>query len=305
MYMDYREPYVRFLKRFLHLRGNLTVVFDSSDGATGFILKDLVRNNPSLKAFFLNARPNGAFPAHGPNPLLKGATRELCRTVRVHGADLGVIFDADGDRVFFADNRGCLLGPDQAAILVGKNFRGPVIFDIRSGGYLAREWFNTQHRQIVETKAGHFFIKQQMMRRKVPFASEMSGHYYFKDFFYADSGIFAAIQAINETAQLKAHGFLLNDWLDSLPNYYRIAETNFRVSNKTVVMNRLEKYFQISARQISHLDGLKMEFGEGQNAWWFSVRPSNTEDVLRLNLEAKLSKTLATQLTRIRNLIVN
>lgn len=294
--MNYCNLYVNFLKKFLKLKRKLRVVFDCSNGTTGKVLKELFRD-PSIRSgrpsvFFINEEPDGRFPAHGPNPMAEGALRDLRSAVLKHKADLGVIFDADGDRVFFVDDCGREIHPDIVAALISKNYKGPVILDVRAG-YLARELIGAK--RVVDSRVGHYFIKKLMHQKKIGFAAEISGHYYFKDFFYADSGIFAAIMFINEVSRISK----LSSWIDKLPKYYQSGEINFVVKDKEVAMKKIEERFKKSARKISHLDGLRMEF----EAWWFNLRPSNTEDLLRLNLEAKEKNVFEQQLRDLKNLL--
>ena len=316
---DYLKIYTDFLKKFLKPEKNLTVVFDCSNGVTGQILKKLFLTQKLVNSQIINQRPDGRFPAHGPDPMKPGAMDDLCQTVRKYKADLGVIFDADGDRVFFVDDRGRPVHSDVVAGLLSKNFNGQVILDVRAG-YLAREMIVADlprqgggKKKIVNSRVGHYFIKKLMREKKIPFAAEVSGHYYFQDFFFADSGIFAAIMMINSISRLNRP---LSDWLDSLPRYYRSGEINFKVKDKVGVMKKVEAHFSSEGgsasggkklgAKISHIDGLRVEFyrrspelAEG----WFSLRPSNTEDWLRLNLEAKNKKVFDAELRLLEKLI--
>jgi len=314
--MNYLRVYAKFLKKFIKVKYPLRIVFDCSNGTTGLVLKKLFSNYHLLITNYINAKPDGRFPAHGPNPLTKGALEDLRLAIESHRADLGAIFDADGDRVFFLDDRGRLLSTDAAAVLIGKDFGGPVILDVRSG-YLARDWFRNHSRRIIECRVGHYFIKKLMRKKKIGFAAETSGHYYFKDFFYCDSGIFAAIKLINQLSKIKDRGLTLSDWIQGLSHYYRIPETNFRVRDKEAAIERIEQFYKNKARRILKLDGLRMEFGPPRikgvlhsvapqsraEEWWFNVRPSNTEDLLRLNLEAKEKRILTAKLAELKKIL--
>lgn len=295
-HINYRQAYSAFLKRFLTPARSVYVVFDCSNGTTGLVLKALFprKVTKNVRAVFINDIPDGRFPAHGPNPMKKGALQELRREVVRRKADLGVIFDADGDRVFFVDSRGRQVEPDAVAVLISKNYRGPVLVDIRSG-YLAREMIAADGKRVIDSRVGHTFIKETMRRKKIPFAAELSGHYYFKDFFYADSGIFAALQVINEVARMDT----LVEWLDTLPRFYRSGELNFAVADKEKKMRAVERAYAKRANRISRLDGIKMFFDD----FWVSVRPSNTENVLRLNVEARAKAALARELRALKALL--
>ena len=274
----------------------MRVVFDCSNGTTGIALRKFKIKNLEFK--IINGKPDGNFPAHGPNPMEKGALGDLQSAVKKYKADLGVIFDADGDRVFFVDDRGREASPDAIVGLLGMAARGNVILDVRCG-YLARELLATAGKKIIDSRVGSYFIKKLMRQKKVNFSGELSAHYYFKDFFYADAGIFAAIQMINQVSALKEKNQSLSGWFDSLPIYYRSGEVNFKVVDKKAVMKRIEDFYKKSAIKVSYLDGVKMEF----KTWWFNIRPSNTENFLRLNLEAKDKKIFTQHLVEIQKLI--
>ncbi len=296
----YTKVYARFLKKFLKASRTLKVVFDSSDGTTGLALQELFRGVAKINPVFLNAKPNGNFPAHGPNPWTGGAIKKLGKEVRRHGADFGAIFDGDGDRVFFVDDLGRSISGDAAAVLIGAAFKGPVILDVRAG-YVARELFRSSGRKVIDSRVGHFFIKKLMRKKRMQYGAEISGHYYFavKDAggtLYFDSGILAAVNMINQISNLKSQNLRMSDWIDSLPKTYRISETNFNVSDKEGMIKKIESNFKKSAKRVSKLDGIRMDFPD----FWFSVRSSNTEDLLRLNLEARDKKTLKQKLLELK-----
>jgi len=305
--MGYLDLYAKFLKKFFKPKALIRVVFDCSNGTTGIILKRLFLKS-KLRSILINYNPDGSFPAHGPNPMVPGALRDLQLAVKKYKADLGVIFDADGDRVFFVDERGREIHSDIVAGLLGVAVKEDVILDLRCG-YLARELLVKAGKKIIDSRVGAYFIKKLMREKKVEFAGELSAHYYFKDFFFADAGIFAAIQMINQVSLLKIRGRSLAKWIDSLPTYFRSGELNFKVVNKSEAMKRIENFYKKSASKISYLDGVKMEFSDAAHAealakaWWFNIRPSNTENLLRLNLEAKDRKVFQSKLDEIKKLI--
>ncbi len=305
--MDYLELYINFLKKFLKLERALKVVFDCSNGTTGKVLKELFRVSSvkrqvsRVKPILINDRPDGRFPAHGPDPWRRDAFNDLRTAVRKHKADLGIIFDADGDRVFFLDDRGQPVAPDAVAVLISRSFKGPLILDVRAG-YLARELISADGKKIINSRVGHYFIKKLMNKKKIDFAAETSGHYYFKFKEFSavwDSGILTAIYFMNQISGIRYQGLSLGEWIDGLPKYHRSGEINFRVSDKEKILTKIEQKYKKEAQRLSHLDGLKMEFG----AWWFNVRPSQTEDLLRLNLEAKDKKTFLAKLKEFKKLI--
>ena len=311
--MNYIAIYSDFLKQFLNPQKSLRVVFDCSNGTTGAVLKKLLKTkNLKLKTILINDQPSGRFPAHGPDPTAEGAMRDLQNAVKRRKADLGVIFDADGDRVFFVDNRSRPVNADAAAILIGSHFNGstglttsrPVVLTELSG-YLAREIIGAK-KKIFYSRVGHYFIKKLMRRRDADFGAEASGHYYFafdekslgnskqgSGKIYFDSGIVAALRMINAVSAMDGG---LAKWIDGLPKYFRSREINFSTAeNIAGLLKRVEKIYQKSAAKMSRLDGLKMEFNPSSKdaAWWFNLRPSGTEQLVRLNLEAKDRDTLS------------
>lgn len=275
-------------------------------------LSKVERRKSNVKFILLNDRPDGNFPAHGPNPMAAGAMDRLRGEVKKRKADLGIIFDADGDRVFFVDDRGRRVGADEAGFALTQLFRPPFVVGTTASWRLKKWKVDSRKvpacrqagnvkglKSIVFTSpVGHSFFKALMRKKKASLGLEHSGHFYFKDFFYCDSGIFAAIQVMNFVSGLE-NGFAV--WLDALPHYYRSGELNFRVADKQVVLKMIEQKYRRMAAKISHSDGLTMEFG---TKWWFNVRPSNTENLLRLNVEAMNKKDLRSELQRMKALIL-
>src|SRR3989344_3586178 len=280
--MDYFAIYADFLKNSLAPRRPLRIVFDCSNGTTGLVLEKLFAGQQSCETTLLNKIPDGNFPAHGPNPLAAGAFNQLSAEVISKKADLGAIFDADGDRVFFVDNLGRPIEPAAAILLLSERFGGSIALPVNVGPFV-RERLRALGREVVDARVGHYFLKKIMREKDLDFCAEQSGHYYFKKFFGLDSGIFAVIEFINAASALSV---TLSDWIATLPPHWISEEINFEVADKEAALKRLKKLYERSAQKTSDLDGLSFEFAD----WWFNVRSSNTEDLLRLNLEAKSKK---------------
>ena len=276
--MNYLEKYVGFLRPAFKLKRKLKVIIDCSNGVTGPVLRGLFKHQPLLEAIFLNDQIDGHFPAHGPNPFVPGAQNQLQETVRRVTADLGVIFDGDGDRVFFVDNQGQAIDPHEAAYILMQEFRGPYVLGAISSWRL-------RQKKTHMSRVGHYFFKQLMRQKKANLGVEHSGHYYFKKFFYCDSGIFAAIHVLNFVSKLDID---LSQWLRKLPAYYRSGEINFTVKNSDVVLRSFKQKYEPKALAVSTLDGVTIEYSD----WWCNVRPSNTEPLIRLNMEAKSKDVL-------------
>ncbi len=304
MKKDFTNTYTKFLSGFLRIKSPLKAVFDCSNGPASLILSGI--RAKGLKISVINGKIDGRFPAHGPNPLVSGAMNDVEKAVIKEKADLGVIFDADADRVFFIDDKGCPVYPDEVVYLLSREFSGqPIAIDVRMG-YLIRK----SKIKFFESKVGHFFFKNLMRRKKISFGSEISGHYYFAWKFggknsYYDSGVRGAIEMINQVSALKEANRTLSDFLSGLPKYYRSGEINFRAKNQKLVLKAVEKFYAKSAGKIFHLDGLSMDFDSERGGWRFNIRPSNTEPYLRLNIEASTKKTLDEKQKQIGRLIKN
>jgi phosphomannomutase len=314
--MTYIKRYAAFLKKFLKPKRKIRVVFDCSDGTTGMVLEELFGSHALVRSTLMNAWPDGNFPAHGPNPLAKGATRQLAAEVKRQKADLGVIFDADGDRVFFVDNRGRLIDSNESAYILMHMFAPPYVVGEVSSWRIKKCQASGVRCQRYISKVGHYFFKKLMREKKASLGLEHSGHFYFKDFFYCDSGILAAIEVINFISRLPEG---IAEWLDALPEYHRSGEINFEVEDKERALKRIEKFYRRRGCKITKIDGLTVEFGPSPlkarplSRWlashafkgegWFNIRPSNTENLLRLNLEATKKEILQRELRNIRDMI--
>lgn len=295
---EYLNIYINFLKKFIKVKKPLKVVFDCSNGSAGLILKPLLHGHKFIKAKFINGRVNGNFPAHGPNPLADGACDQLIVEVKKQKADLGIILDNDGDRVFFMDETGRLLTATESLIFLGNNFKGSVIVDFMIGP-LAYEEFGKQKRKIITSRVGTYFIKKTMREKRVGFAGEYSGHYYFKDFFGSDSGVMAAIIFMNQLSSLETGK--VSNWLSTLPRYHQIMfNTHFEREKFSQFAKMLQEKFSPSARKISDLDGIKFEFDQ----YWFNFRLSNTEDLLRLTIEAQTPELLQQTLQELKHMLI-
>lgn len=303
--MNYLEIYAGFLKKFLKPGKKVKAVFDCSNGSVGPVLKKVFNGHPSLTAYYLNSSPDGNFPGHGPNPLKQNAFRALQLAVLKKKADLGAIFDADGDRVFFVDNKGRAIDSDIVVyfLILKAGFGPPYLVDIAEGkGPLV--WI-APNIKILETKTGHYFIKKLMREKRIEFGAEHSGHYYFKDFFYCDSGVLAAIRFVNAASSLP---YKLSDFVDFLPQHFTSREINFKVSDPARTVKRVKKYIlrryrnslkRVREAELIRENALNAEFAD----WWLSLRPSNTEALIRLNIEALQKKLLLEKIAEFRKII--
>lgn len=316
--MDYIKIYSDFLKKRLNPSKKLKVIFDCSNGTTGLVLKKIFSNYQLLITNYLNSKPDGNSPAHGPDPSKKSAISNLQLAIKKNKADLGVIFDADGDRVFFIDNLGRFIDPDVITrLLIWHLESKEIVIDVRTGWLITKLKMKNEKLKIFESKAGHYFIKKLMQKINADFGAEKAGHYYFrksdanlrissestnKSELYYDDGILAAIEVINAVSKLP---YSMADFNDLLRQCYRSGEININMNDELGIRNyknmfeQIENRYKSTTTKISYLDGLTIEADD----WWFNLRPSNTEPVMRLNIEAENQKTLEDLTKEIINLI--
>lgn len=305
----YHDLYAAFLLKHLKLKRPMTFVADCSDGVVGLVLRAMQRlaekKKIPLTLHIINGEPNGAFPAHGPSPWADGATDELSKKVASLKADCGFIFDSDGDRILCADEKGELAVPDALAILLAQSISGKVVIDPRAG-YLLRDYLTKENRPIIVSRVGHAYFKQMLKESGAKFGAELSGHYYFKDFFGADSGLFTLVALLNSISRLSKS---LGEWLAGFPEYFRSGEINFKLKSteaKEQTLGAIEEKYKAQADRIDKLDGLKMEFNaraDGQEGWWLLVRPSGNEDILRLYIEATSEKLMKDKMRELSKVI--
>lgn len=285
---DLVSKYADFLNNLVDLKGirPLKVVIDTGNGMGGFTVPLVLKNLP-LEITEMYFELDGTFPNHEANPIEPENLVDLQKKVKEVGADIGLAFDGDADRCFVVDERGVIVSPSTLTALIAdrelkKRPKSTIIHNLitsRSVPELVTELGGTP----VRTRVGHSFIKATMAETGAIFGGEHSGHFYFADFWKADSGMLAAMHALaalGETAQ----GSKLSDLLSKYQRYVESGEINSRVENPATIVKTLkEKYGADSNSQIDELDGLTVS----GNGWWFNVRASNTEPLLRLNAEAK------------------
>ena len=269
--MEYLDPYSAFLKKQSDVKKPLKVVFDCSNGTTGPVLKKIKILNS--KFYILNSRPDGRFPAHGPNPLLAHAMNQLQKAVLKNKADLGVVFDADGDRAFFVDNRGRIVPSFIIAELLFLESEGPFVVDLIVFKALEKLGALKEHK-VFPSRVGTYFVKSLMRRKKATVAGEFSGHYYFKDFFYSDSGVFTAIKVMNVVSRLP---YSLADFYDFSAEGFMLENFDIHVKNQPESLRKIVRTYKKKSKRIGKLDGFTFDFGDS----FLIVRPSNTEPLLR------------------------
>lgn len=278
---DILEDWKRHVLSFVRHMEPLNVVIDAGNGMAGKMLPPILANLP-IKATELYFKLDGTFPNHEANPLKPENLRDLQKTVLEKGADLGVAFDGDADRCVFVDENGQAVSSDLiTALLAGQllqtHRKSVVVYDLRSSRVVAEE-IRRAGGVPVRERVGHSFIKATMRQRNAVFGGELSGHFYWRENFYADSGAITMIEILNLLSQERRS---MSELLKPLRRYYSTGELNFDIEDKSGALARLAAAFK-DGRQDT-LDGLTVDYDD----WWFNVRASNTEPKLRLNLEAK------------------
>ena len=283
---DLRAGYIRHCRRFADINRHLKVAIDTGNGVMGDILPALLKGLP-LKVVPLYFKPDGRFPNHDANPLKPENLADLQRAVVEKKCDIGAAFDGDGDRVAFVDERGVAVPGDiagalMAQVLLAREKGAKVFYDVRATRALP-EAIRSAGGMPLETRVGHSHIKAALRRERGLMAAELSGHYYFRDFFYSDSGETAFFLVLSLLSQGSRR---LSEHVAPLQRYYHTGEINFEVHDAATVLAAVEEKYRSVARSIGKIDGLTVDCG----AWWFNLRMSNTEPVVRLNLESLQSR---------------
>lgn len=291
------KDYARFfLERF---KGPFTrsVVVDAGNGVAGAILPDVL-DPLGINYRGLFFEPDGRFPNHEANPLVDENLRHLRSAMGESRGSIGVAFDGDGDRVAFLDEAGVRIRGDLITALIAealliRNGPGPVLYDLRSS-HAVHEAISACGGKPVRIRVGHAFIKQAMREQQALCGGELSYHYYFRDFFNCESGILAMLLVLEI---LEERNVTLEEAVAPLRIYAHSDEINFQVEDPRSTVDQIALAFD-DAKQ-DRLDGLTIEFPE----WWFNLRASNTEPLLRLNLEAQTEAMMSEKLLMLEKLI--
>jgi phosphomannomutase len=262
----------------------LRVVVDAANGMAGVMLPPVLERLPQVEVIRCYFEPDGAFPNHEPNPLLPENREFILGKMREEDADFGVAYDGDADRCFFVDDTGEFVPGDFTTALfaesiLAKEPGGKVIYDVRAS-WAVPEAIERAGGVALVNRVGHSFIKQRMREVDAVFAGEVSAHYYFRDFAQADSGVVPFLLMLELVSK---RGRRLSEILAELRSRYFITgEINVPVPDVPLKLQEIKERFGPEGR-VSHLDGISIEAAD----WHLNVRPSNTEPLLRLNLEAR------------------
>ncbi len=266
----------------------LKIAVDAGNGMAGKLAPAVFERLP-LEIVPLYFELDGTFPNHEANPIEPENIRDLQRAVVEHGCDLGVAFDGDADRMFLVDENGTFIGGDMTLAMVAtqmlKKHPGSAIVYNLICSRTVPEVISENGGRPIRSRVGHSFIKPLMREEDAVFGGEHSGHFYFRDNWYADSGLIAMLTVVELVSEL---GEPLSEILAPIDSRVRSGEINTEVSDPKIVMARIEEFYTEEGATIDHLDGLTVEF----DSWWFNLRGSNTQPLLRLNVEADDSPIL-------------
>ncbi len=299
---DRHQTYMDFLSTYLPEMNDVKVVVDCSNGMAGLFVKDLLGDKP----FYINSELDGTFPNHDPNPLNPANIIQLQKKVLEVGADIGIIYDGDADRVMFVDEKGKFISPDLMIALMGHYFleenpKTKVIQDIRTSKsvreYLS-QWSNVE---MEMWKVGRAHAAPKLREIDGLYGGELAGHYYFKDFFYSDSGILASLIILDVVQKMKQKGKPVSDIIGDISSYANSGEINFKIERKQEAMESVKTYFLEKEKPVAvfEFDGYRIEFAD----WWFNIRQSNTEPYLRLLIEARSEVLLNEKIETVKELV--
>ena len=284
--VDLKRPYVEHLLNYIDL-GHLKpirVVCNAGNGAAGLII-DLLEEKLPIEFIKIHHEPNGNFPNGVPNPLLEENRLPTVKAIKDHNAQLGIAWDGDFDRCFFFDELGRFVEGYYIVGLLAQSFLSnapgsKIVHDPRltwNTIAIAEDY----HGKAVCCKTGHAFMKERMRSEDAVYGGEMSAHHYFKDFFYCDSGMIPWLLVVQMMAsQARPLSDLVGKYMESFP---ASGEINKVVNDPDELISAVESHYNLVAESTDHIDGLSMNF----NDWRFNIRKSNTEPVIRLNVESR------------------
>jgi phosphomannomutase len=299
---DVLDDYVAHVLSFIDVSKikPLKVVIDAGNGMAGMVVPRVFMHLP-CELVPLYFELDGSFPNHPASPIEPANTEELRKKVRELHADLGAAFDGDADRMFPVDEHGDMADGSMVTAIVANSLLhkhpGETILYNLIVSKSVPELINRLGGHAVRTRVGHSYIKAEMRRLNAIFGGEHSGHFYFRDNWYADSGLIAFLTTLE---LVSVEDKPLSELLKPLDHGFRSGEINTRVRDVQEKLKEIEEHFGKEAKAVDHLDGITLDFGD----WWFNVRPSNTEPLLRLNIEANSKELLEEKRDEVLALIV-
>lgn len=299
---DVHEEYIAFLNASKQDISNLKIAMDCSNGMASIYVHKIFGEQP----IYLYDEVDGTFPNHEANPIIQENLVDLKKKVVSEGCDVGVMYDGDADRVTFVDEKGGFIQPDLIIALLAdwfvkeKGEKGIVLQDIRSSKSIA-EYVQPLGCQVETWKVGRAFAAPRLRELGGVWGGEVAGHYYFRDFFFSDSGLLASILALNIVSKLKKEGVSLSEKIAQIRHYENSGEINFKIEHKQEAMDAVREHFCSQEQAVASFDfdGYRVEFKD----WWFNIRPSNTEPYLRFLCEATTSSLLEEKVSKVFEII--
>jgi phosphomannomutase len=298
---DVADDYVRHALSFIEVAKvlPLKIAVDAGNGMAGMIMPRVFAQLP-CELIPLYFELDGTFPNHPASPIEPENTAVLRALVPEQHCDMGVAFDGDADRMFLVDEQGKLLGGDMVTALVAQSLLrkhpgATILYNLISSRSVP-ELIERDGGRAVRTRVGHSFIKAQMRQENAIFGGEHSGHFYFRDNWYADSGLIAFLVVLELISE---SGKTVSELVRAVDHRYRSGEINTEVADQQGRMRAIEAHYVAEGGQVDFLDGITVSFP----TWWFNVRPSNTEPLLRLNLEADTADEMAKRRDEVLQLI--
>lgn len=299
-----KEEYIDFMMKYKGDYSNLSIAMDISNGMAALVIKDILKDDSNVHYIYDDI--DGTFPNHEANPLVPENVADLKKLVKESRSDIGVIYDGDADRVMFVDENSRFISPDLMIALMGhywleeRGMKGIVLQDIRSSKAVG-EYLIPMGAKMQTWKVGRAFAAHKLREIDGVYGGELAGHYYFREFFYSDSGVMASLIILDIVAKLKEKGIKLSEAVAKIERYKNSGEINFKVEQKAEAMEAVREYFIKEEQPAASMDfdGYREEFKE----WWFNIRPSNTEPYLRFIAEASTDELLAEKVAKAKKIV--
>jgi phosphomannomutase len=275
----------------------MKIIIDASNGVGGLAVEKIKDKLP-IEIIPLNFVPDGNFPNHSPNPLEAGSANQIAEKIKIEKADFGIMFDGDADRIFLVDEAGKMVAADVTLLLLAKYFLaknpGMAIAYNAICSKAVPEFVEKWGGVPIRTQVGFVNVRDGLLKNNGIMGGELSGHYCFKDNFYMDSGMIAFLTLLQIISK---DGRKVSEIVKELSPYFKSAEDNFEVADKDAVLEKVKQKY--TDGQQDFLDGITVTYKD----WWFNVRPSNTEPVLRLTIEADTQEILDAKQKELTNII--
>jgi phosphomannomutase len=304
---DLLADYLDFMAQFIALGSKpLKIVVDAGNGMAGHFLAGLQSKLPdNIELVPLFWELDGTFPNHPPDPMKEENLDALKKQIIESKADFGVAFDGDADRCVFIDENAQFISSDLMVALLAENVlnnsprtKSPILYDLRSSAIL-KEVIERNGGKAVPSRVGHSFMKKGLKELDADFGGELSGHYYFKECFYTDSGLMAMLKVVNILSGKQAQS--LGNLIKPFRKYFATNEISFKIEDKGKAIKLIEEKYAADALEVSHLDGLSIKHAD----WWFNLRESNTESLLRICLESNSAELKNQKFAEIQLLLNN